>query len=72
MTQPLDPNTPLSATLTASEWNVVLAGLDELPQKFSRAVTDKLRCQLDAAAESTAPAPIEQLKSNGQQAIVNG
>lgn len=40
------PDEPLSATLPAQDWNIVLAGLDELPGKFGRRVIDKLSQQL--------------------------
>lgn len=43
---PIAPETPLTATLTAAEWNVVQAALGELPMKFVRRLSENLERQL--------------------------
>jgi hypothetical protein len=37
---------PISCTLEAQEWQVVFAGLNELPMRVSRAIFDKLLGQV--------------------------
>lgn len=44
--RPMSPETPLTCTLTAQEWNVVLAALNELPRRVSDPVFAKLMAQL--------------------------
>lgn len=55
----LDANTPMSATLTAQEWNIVLAGLQELPYRVAAQVIPKLAMQLQQT-------PPETAKPNGE------
>lgn len=45
-TTPIQPEAPLSATLQAQEWNVVLGALQEMPMRVARPVFDKLVAQL--------------------------
>lgn len=47
---PMPPETPLTATLTAAEWNVVQAGIRELPMKYVEQLSHKLARQLFAQA----------------------
>ena len=47
---------PVTATLEAQQWNVVLAGLGELKWKDANVVIQKLMPQLDAAVEAAAAA----------------
>jgi len=44
--EPLHPNAVIDLNLEAREWDVVLAGLAELPLKTSRPVFDRLMEQL--------------------------
>ena len=44
--QPLAPTALLTAVLEAQEWNIVIAGLHELPMKLTRTIYDKLMYQL--------------------------
>ena len=43
---PLQPDQPLTATLTAQQWNVVLAALGEMPAKHSMTVIQSLLRQM--------------------------
>lgn len=54
----VDANQPLSAVLTAEHWNVVIAGLHELPMKMSGLVYAALRPQLTAQTEPPMPPPL--------------
>jgi hypothetical protein len=49
MTQPTDP---ISVTLQAQAWNVVLAGLGELPWRVADAVIREIATQAGAATEA--------------------
>lgn len=49
---PIPGEMPLTATLTAGEWNVVQAGLRELPMKYVEQLVQKLARQLFAQAYS--------------------
>ena len=62
---PIDPSTPIAVTLEAQQWNIVLAGLAELPLKFSDVIDKKLKAQLYAATEATAAERAATPKSNG-------
>lgn len=44
---PVQPDTPLTATLAAQEWNVVMGALNELPRRVSDPVFNKLLAQLN-------------------------
>lgn len=44
---------PISATLEAQEWQIVFAGLNELPMRVSRAVFDKLMGQVARGNRAT-------------------
>jgi hypothetical protein len=44
------PIEPLTVTLEAREWNIVFAGLGELPMKVSGALSGKLQQELDKNA----------------------
>lgn len=56
-TQEFRPEQKLTATLEAQDWNIVLAGLGELPMKIVRVVDVKLRQQLYANAPQPFIAP---------------
>jgi hypothetical protein len=43
--EPLDINTPLTVTMTAGEWNQVLAQLAEQPYKLSAPLITKIQNQ---------------------------
>lgn len=43
---PVQPDTPLTATLPALDWNTVLSALNELPRRVSDPVFQKLMRQL--------------------------
>lgn len=51
--QPIDPNKPLSATLTAQEWNAVMAAVDELPGRICRPILGSLMAQLSQQSQTT-------------------
>jgi hypothetical protein len=60
------PNQVLTVSLEAQDWRVVLAGLDELPHKFARAVLDRLMQQINTAqAQAQAQAQMPA-RPNGQ------
>jgi hypothetical protein len=61
------PDQMLSATLQAQEWNIVLAGLSELPYRMSNQVIIKLQQQLQpqpGPVPMPEPVPIQH-KPNG-------
>lgn len=45
-------NQPLEVTLSAQDWNIVLAGLHELPYRMAAQVVENLRMQLNSARPS--------------------
>jgi len=51
--QPIEPNKPLSVTLTAEQWNVVMAALNELPHRVARPIVDASMAQLRQQALSS-------------------
>ena len=44
--QPIQPSKPLTATLTAQEWNTVMTAVNELPHRVARPIIDNLGQQL--------------------------
>jgi len=65
----LAPDQLVSATLEAQEWNLVLAGLGELPFKVAVAVVEKLRNQLlNPAQMQQRPVPLNRPNGDGRQA----
>ncbi len=46
--QPIDPNKPMNTTLTAQQWNTVMAALEEvaMPHRLSHPIIDSLMTQL--------------------------
>jgi hypothetical protein len=46
MQRPIEPNQPLTVTLTAYEWNVVMEGVNELKHRVARPVFDRIGQQL--------------------------
>jgi len=60
----IDPDQEVACSLTAAEWNVVLAALQELPFRVSAPLISKLRQQIAIAA----PAAFEQPQLNGAEA----
>jgi hypothetical protein len=44
--RPVTPTQHMQATLEAQEWNIILAGLGELPLKISGNISNKLMQQL--------------------------
>ena len=46
MQRPIEPNQPLTVTLTAQEWNNVMAAVNELPHRIARPLFDKMGQQL--------------------------
>jgi hypothetical protein len=44
---------PITVTLEAQQWNVILAGLGELPWRAANPVIQKLVPQLDTAVAAT-------------------
>jgi hypothetical protein len=53
--QPVDPNFPLNVKLSAQEWNIVLAGLNELQHRISRPVFDNICQQLQQQSQPNLP-----------------
>jgi hypothetical protein len=55
--QPIEPNRPLSATLTAEQWNTVMAVLDQhaMPHRISRPIIDALMQQLQQQSQPASP-----------------
>lgn len=53
--QPLDPSFPINVKLSAQEWNIVLAGLNELPHRVSRLVFDNIGQQLQQQSQPDLP-----------------
>lgn len=41
----IDPNQPIPVTLTAMQWNIILAQLDEGPHRVVRMLIDTIRSQ---------------------------
>lgn len=53
---PINPDTVLAAKLEAQQWNVVIAGLGELPHKLAGPIEKLLLDQLQPPPEQTIPA----------------
>ena len=49
------PEQPLTVTLQAQEWNMVLGALQELPYKFSHPLFDKLQRSLMSQGQAQVP-----------------
>ena len=49
--QPMGPNKPLTVTLSAQEWNTVMAGLNELPHRVARPPFDRIGQQLQQQSQ---------------------
>jgi hypothetical protein len=49
--QPIEPTQQLAATLTAQEWNTVMAAVNELPHRIARPIFDKLGQQLQQQSQ---------------------
>jgi hypothetical protein len=49
--QPIEPNRPLSATLTAEQWDAVLRHLDAGQHRVVRPVIDSLMAQLQRQSQ---------------------
>ena len=60
--QPIEPNRPLSATLTAQQWDVVLQHLDAGQHRVVRPIIDSLVAQLQRQSQPASP-----MASYGQQ-----
>ena len=67
MREPIDPNRFVTMRLRAPEWSVVLAGLNELPHRVSRAVFDSLLQQLRQEQSSAVTEDIERAIGDGDQ-----
>jgi len=52
--QPIQPNTPLSVTLQAQEWNQILAVLSEAPYKAVAPLIDQIGRQAQQQAQQQA------------------
>jgi hypothetical protein len=55
MMTPINPETPLAVTLTAAEWNQVLAILSDAPYRTVATIIGKITEQASAAAVAAAP-----------------
>lgn len=60
---PIAPTTPLSVTLEAQEWNVVIAALTEAPYKVVHALIQSMGGQLQAQAQQAQQA--QQTEAHG-------
>jgi len=67
MSETFQPDQPITATLPAQDWNIVFAGLGELPMKHSAPVAAKLRQQMVPQEESKVSVKPQQYTGNGQQ-----
>lgn len=62
----MPPTTLLLVTLEAQEWNVVFAGLQELPMRLSRQVFDKILAQVQDVPRGPMPLPPIKDAANGE------
>jgi hypothetical protein len=53
--QPIEPDRPLSATLSAQQWNVVFAALQKLPYEMVAPIIPRLAEQLTVTSMTDAP-----------------
>ena len=67
--QPIEPNRPLSATLTAEQWDAVLRHLDAGQHRIVRPIIDSLMAQMQQQAQS---APSRFSTDEMQRAIPDG
>jgi hypothetical protein len=51
MQRPIEPNQPLSVTLTAQEWNSVMAAVNEMPHRIARPLFDRIGQQLQSQSQ---------------------
>jgi hypothetical protein len=65
--EPLDINTPLTVTMTAGEWNQVLAQLAEQPYKLSAPLITKIQNQ----AMSQAPPALSPSINGAAEGVRN-
>jgi len=72
--QPVDPQTPMHATLTAQEWNAVLGALGEAPYRIAAPIIQKLGLQLNQQQTERAGMmmPEPALRPNGEDANATG
>lgn len=49
---PIPADTPMTATMAAAEWNIILGALQEIPYKVAAQIIPKLAQQLQARPES--------------------
>jgi hypothetical protein len=70
--QPMQPTDPVTLTLTADQWNVVLAQLQEGPMRIVRPVFDAMLQQIQELQQDSAAPPIEQPRPNGEAAHAPG
>ena len=49
--QPISPNQPLTVTLSAQEWNMVMTAVNELPHRVARPLFDRIGQQLQQQAQ---------------------
>ena len=52
MQRPIEPNQPLTVTLTAQEWNSVMAAVNEMPHRIARPLFDRIGQQLQLQSQS--------------------
>jgi hypothetical protein len=52
---PISPNQPLTVTLTAQEWNSVMAAVNELPHRIARPLFDRIGQQLQQQSQPQMP-----------------
>ena len=50
--QPIGPNQPLTVTLSAQEWNMVMGAVNELPHRVARPLFDQIGQQLQQQSQS--------------------
>ena len=49
--QPISPDQPLTVTLSAQEWNMVMSAVNELPHRIARPVFDRIGQQLQRQSQ---------------------
>jgi hypothetical protein len=72
----MKPTDPVSITLTGQEWNVVIAGLHEVPKRLAdpliSAIQQQFQKQVEAEEAENVPVPsIGPAKGNGAAVRMN-
>lgn len=63
--QPIDPNQPISAAITAQEWNALLTAATSEHLVASSSLVNKVMAQLRQRSQMSTEAMAEQMGENG-------